>query len=783
MSAFFLEIVIRASVFLALALVADLGLRRWGSASVRHFLWAVTMTALLALPVAALALPAWAVDIPVAPSSPAVMVAMTGASSAIDAPALTLPRSGSVAAAAVPVEPQRHFDPLAFAFALYSAGVVLLLVRLVGEQLALVRVARRSQAVDAAEWLVLVKTAARQMGLRRRVRLLAADEDVMPFTFGTREPTIVIPAAAAAWSDARRRTVIVHELAHVARADCLAQRFAAVACALYWPHPGVWWGARRLRIEREHACDDRVLSLGTAAREYADHLLEIAHAFRGTPAPATALGMARARQLENRLLALLDTARNRMDLPRRGRMLAIAVSAALLVPVATLRAQIVHRAAASAPMASLHSVAVGTATAVQRRDRGADRFTQADFSGTWELRPAREAGMVQVNLRTAHSSYGRVLPLSRFEGINEAGTTAAIRDGRIVDGTVHFASRRDAGTFTFDGVCRNQMCGGTYSFAPDATFAARLAKYGVGAPTASEQYELAMADVGVDYLEGLKAEGYPVPDVETLVRAAEHGVSLEYVKGMASLGYKLGGVDALIRMRDHGVDPEYVKGMAAYGFKDFTADEVVRLRDHGVDPTYVKGMREAGFGSLGIDDLVAARDHGVDPTFVADMAAAGYRGLSMEDLLHARDHGADPRFASGLASLGYRNIPLDGLIKLRDHGVDPTYVGGLSGLGYKNLSLDTLTRLRDHGIDPNYVASLAALGYKDLPIESLVRLRDHGVDAAYVRSLQQRGIDHLSVDELIRRRDNGEDDPRAMGRAALTAFRSYYHSLLASIGG
>lgn len=754
MSAFSVDLIVKLTLVLAVAAAADLALRRRGSAAARHFVWTFALAVMLALPVASLALPTWSIEIPIASAmgaapAPIVERATAVSAPAAAAPASMLPASSSTATSA----PRRQFDPVAFAFALYSAGVVLLLVRLIGEQLALTRVVHVSRSVDADEWRALVDSTARQMGIHRSVRLLEADEDVMPFTFGTWRPTIVIPAAAEAWTRDRRRAVIVHELAHVARADCLAQRLAAMACALYWPHPGVWWGARRLRVEREHACDDRVLALGTAAREYADHLLEIAHAFRSTPAPATALGMARARQLESRLLAVIDGARNRAVL-NRGRQTAAGVAAAaLLLPIASLRAEVVHRVSTDVAEAGR---TFSSDTIAQQREHSADRFTAEDFSGTWELRLSREPGMVQVNLRTAHSSYGRTLPLSRFEGIGGPGTTAAIRDGRIADGAVHFESRRDAGTFTFDGVCRNQMCGGTYSFAPDTAFASRLAKYGVGTPTASEQYELAMADVGVDYLQGIKAQGYAVPDVHTLVRAAEHGVTLEYLTSMAALGYKLGSLDPLIRMRDHGVDPEYVKGMADAGFTSLTAEQLVRARDHGVDPQYVKGMRDLGqLTSATLDDLIKTRDHGVDPAFVRELAAAGYRGLSMADLTRARDHGADPQFAAGLAALGYKNLSLDALIDARDHGVDPTYIGGLAQAGYKNLPLETLTRARDHGVDPEYAAAMASLGYKDVPIESLIKMRDHGVDASYVRRLQQRGVDHLTVEELIRRRDHG----------------------------
>src|SRR5204862_7937658 len=86
---------------------------------------------------------------------------------------------------------------------------------------------------------------------------------------------------------------------------------AVVTCALYWFHPAVWWVARRLRIERELACDDRVIAAGTEPREYAGHLLEIAYSFGGRRAPALAVCMARPRQLEGRMLAVLDAARNR----------------------------------------------------------------------------------------------------------------------------------------------------------------------------------------------------------------------------------------------------------------------------------------------------------------------------------------------------------------------------------------------------------------------------------------------------------------------------------------
>jgi beta-lactamase regulating signal transducer with metallopeptidase domain len=88
-----------------------------------------------------------------------------------------------------------------------------------------------------AEWARLLDTAVATIGVRRPVRLLLSREHTVPFSFGLRRASIVIPAVAEAWAEDRRRAVLFHELAHVARYDCLTQTLALVACAMYWFHP------------------------------------------------------------------------------------------------------------------------------------------------------------------------------------------------------------------------------------------------------------------------------------------------------------------------------------------------------------------------------------------------------------------------------------------------------------------------------------------------------------------------------------------------------------------
>ena len=227
----------------------------------------------------------------------------------------------------------------------YAAGVLVMLIHLGLQRWSVRRLAREAADVRDPEWTRLLRECAARLGVDRPVRLLRSRERSMPMAFGTRRPAILIPAMADTWPEDRRRAVVLHELAHVARYDCLTQSLAFAACAIYWFHPAAWWVARRLRIERELACDDRAIAAGARAREYAGHLLEIAYTFGSHRAPALAVSMARPRQLEGRMLAVLDAARNRRVPSLRVRIAWAALAAALLVPLASATTTVVAAAA------------------------------------------------------------------------------------------------------------------------------------------------------------------------------------------------------------------------------------------------------------------------------------------------------------------------------------------------------------------------------------------------------------------------------------------------------
>jgi uncharacterized protein (TIGR03435 family) len=195
---------------------------------------------------------------------------------------------------------------------------------------------RRATLVTDPAWTGLLDETARSLECHRSIVLLRGLEETMPMACGTRRPAILLPAVADTWSEDQRRSVLLHELAHVARYDCLTQSLAAIACSIYWVHPGVWWVARRLRIERELACDDRVLAAGSDPGDYAKQLLELAYSLRVEAAPALAVTMAAPQSLEGRLRALLDTGRNRQRPALRNRAAAAAIAIALVGAIAAV---------------------------------------------------------------------------------------------------------------------------------------------------------------------------------------------------------------------------------------------------------------------------------------------------------------------------------------------------------------------------------------------------------------------------------------------------------------
>lgn len=350
-----LMLLLKSFFVFALSGIVLLCLRR-ASASARHLVCLLTLSALLALPLFSLTLPGWHVaglstsDSPSdngnvgalrdAPSSPSTPFSP----SASAAPALKMQSAGSqktagqegVSRSAPTITgTQVNFWPLLL-LSLYVLGIVLAGLRPLLGLWGIAHLRRACVPVTDAPALGASADCAAALRLTRRPLLCRADVPV-PMTWGWRRPVVLLPSGPVAWPEDRLRSVLLHEMAHIKRRDWTCHRLADAACALYWFHPLIWLTARRLRSESEVACDDLVLSSGVAAPEYARHLLEIAGALP-RPLPAqSAIAMAQTPHIKRRILLVLDKTQSRRTPPGRSLALAAIAGATVLVPLSMLQ--------------------------------------------------------------------------------------------------------------------------------------------------------------------------------------------------------------------------------------------------------------------------------------------------------------------------------------------------------------------------------------------------------------------------------------------------------------
>ena len=113
---------------------------------------------------------------------------------------------------------------------------------------------------------------------------MSSNQAIEPGVFGIVRPVLMWPAGIEdRLSDEQIEAILAHELAHVRRRDNLAALIHMLVEAVFWFHPLVWWIGARLVDERERACDEDVVRLGTAPDVYAESILKTCQFYVESP--------------------------------------------------------------------------------------------------------------------------------------------------------------------------------------------------------------------------------------------------------------------------------------------------------------------------------------------------------------------------------------------------------------------------------------------------------------------------------------------------------------------
>lgn len=399
--AFLFSLIVKATVLIVGAWACARILSR-ASAAARSAAWASGLILSAALPLAMLLAPSWSVNAPPLMSagrSAGAVVSDVGidevAARRGSAPA---PSSSRLSATASTRPPFRVSGVTAGIWLLspvvWLLGTFVALVRLAGGLLANLRIRRAAEPLHDPSWTAVVAQGCAQVGLAQAPTIRVSRMIAVPAVSGVLKPMLLLPPDAREWSESCRTVVVLHELAHLKRRDCLVQLLSDVARAFYWFHPLMHAAAVRLRDEREQACDDVVIASGTAPTLYADHLLDLVRAGMNLP-PAPAVAFGTPSRLHDRIGAILDDRRCRTA--RYGRIVTVAVSASTVV-LALLGGVRLNAQTAIANHRGDHGGGVMTRViTADTRQRVADALAVALRDGSDEVRNAASSAITGIH--------------------------------------------------------------------------------------------------------------------------------------------------------------------------------------------------------------------------------------------------------------------------------------------------------------------------------------------------------------------------------------------------
>ena len=222
------------------------------------------------------------------------------------------------------IEP-RSFSLLAWVVGIWLLGVAVMSIRLLLGWHYILKLRRSADRLAASHLEPLLERLKHQLRVTRRVQIAVSQKVCSPVVVGWLKPLILFPPALINHLPVRQiEMVLAHELAHIRRHDHLINLIQTTVETLLFYHPVVAWVSRRIRVERENACDDLAVDATRNRLAYVEMLATLEQLRQ--PGPRLALAIHDG-QILGRIRRLVEQAR-----PARQRGLTI--PALLLITLA-----------------------------------------------------------------------------------------------------------------------------------------------------------------------------------------------------------------------------------------------------------------------------------------------------------------------------------------------------------------------------------------------------------------------------------------------------------------
>lgn len=540
--------------------------------------------------------------------------------------------------------------------AVWAAGALLFLLRLLIGLISTNLLARRSGKFEDNELTELFSALLVELNLKKSVRMLRSERTLMPVVCGILRPTVLLPAEAEIWSAERRRMVLLHELTHIARRDCLTQMLAQIACAFYWFNPFIWSAARRLRIEREQACDDYVLSIGTKPSDYAHHLLEIARSLKERSilewSQTSTVAMARKSQLEGRLLAILSKKTGQRAMPRFVTAGLLSLICFVFFSLAVIHPTVINGQNSQISKNSSNSGIRVDEKAPSDTSSGPEDKSKLAANRIQEEEIGKQEAIADKSVNGQNSLPEDVqIDINPEIDVNITAPEVIAEQNLSVLPTPEIEPQPNPQP--------NPQLNSQPNPQPN-TFV-------------NVQYEqernVQTQEKSEDFIEEMASVGYTNLSVDELIKLKNVGVTADYVRKLRSLGYNNLTTRELANMCALDVSPAYIEGLRNAGYKDLTVKELTGFKAVGVTPELISKYRNAGYGDLSARQLNEFSVHGITTDFISAMNAVGFGKLSPRDLVSMRIFDITPEFVNKSRSSFGGDLTLRQIIELKNMGI------------------------------------------------------------------------------------------------------------------
>lgn len=156
--------------------------------------------------------------------------------------------------------------------ALYFLGLLIMTVRLVRGVSDTLRTKRYNEVADQ-KWHHRLEILKQGLSIDSEVLLRLSQRITVPIAMGFIRPLIILPVAVLAQlSEDQLEAILLHELAHIKRQDYLVNLMQHIIETVLFFNPFIWHISSQIRREREHCCDDLVISCTENPYTYATAL-------------------------------------------------------------------------------------------------------------------------------------------------------------------------------------------------------------------------------------------------------------------------------------------------------------------------------------------------------------------------------------------------------------------------------------------------------------------------------------------------------------------------------